>query len=210
MDLSSVYNNCLYYNHFYKLPLDSVFMLTYNDIYELLRKEKFSENLQLLPKSFVLDFSQYLAEVKESAMKNDELFTDSVMKSKKQLENSISIFKELILRRKKKLLNLVFVAAETGIMKRDYENMLEFEKEVFDKIVKAFEDGDKDLNKALIGKKVEDIEKNKMIIFGQDVEQFIDMNGNLVGPYYSGQLANIDSKVAEVFVGSGKARYVDE
>ena len=55
----------------------------------------------------------------------------------------MAIFKELVLRRKKKLLNLVFVAAETGIMKRDYENMLQFEKEIFDRLIKAFEEGDR-------------------------------------------------------------------
>ena len=37
-------------------------MLTYNDIYEILRKEKYSEPLQPLPKSFISEFSQYINE----------------------------------------------------------------------------------------------------------------------------------------------------
>src|SRR3989344_6074690 len=99
-------------------------MLSYNDLYEVLRKEKYSELLQILPKNFLLDFCEYLVDKKEQSSKDDGLFVDSVMKSRKQVENSLAIFKELILRRKKKILNLVFVAAETGIMKRDYEIML--------------------------------------------------------------------------------------
>ena len=95
--------------------------MIYNDLYELLRKEKYSENLQQLPKNFILEVSVFLNGLKSDSTKEDDLFTDSALKSKKQLENSIAIFKEMILRRKKKLLNLVFVAAETGIMKRDYE-----------------------------------------------------------------------------------------
>lgn len=185
-------------------------MLSYNDLYELLRKEKYSEVLQVLPKNFLDEFSEYFSMQKEQSSQEDSLFSDSVARSKKQFENSIALFKELILRRKKKLLSLVFVAAETGIMKRDYENMLGFEKEIFDKLVKAFEEGEKELNELLHGKKSQEKERQKMIIFTQDVEQFVDMNGKVLGPFTSGQLANLDSQVSELFIGSGKARIVDE
>jgi len=186
-------------------------MLTYNDLYEILRKEKYSEMLQQLPKNFVEDVSEYLADRKSQTTKDDDLFADSAMKSKKQLENSVAIFKELILRRKKKLLNLVFVAAETGIMKRDYENMIPFEREVFDKIVKAFEEGDKSLAKIMNGKKDDDeTDKMKLILFNQNVEQFVDMFGNVIGPFASGELANLDGQVSEILVSGGKASFVDE
>lgn len=186
-------------------------MISYNDLYEVLRKEKYSEVLQVLPKGFIEEVSAYLNEKKESSSKEDDLFADSILKSKKQLENSISIFKELILRRKKKILNLIFVATETGIMKRDYENMLSFEKEVFEKLAKAFEDGDKDLAKMLNNKKDgQQLEKNKMLLFSQDVEQFIDLTGKAIGPFNAGELANLDSQVCELFVSSGKAQFIDE
>lgn len=185
-------------------------MLNYNDLYELLRKEKYSEVLQVLPKNFIDEFSEYIAMQKEQSSQDDSLFSDSVARSKKQFENSIALFKELMLRRKKKLLSLVFVAAETGIMKRDYENMLGFEKEIFDKLVRAFEDGEKELTSLLHGKRAMDKEKQTMIIFTQDVEQFVDMQGKVLGPFTSGQLANLDRQVSELFISSGKARIVDE
>lgn len=186
-------------------------MISYNDLYELLRKERFSENLQLLPKNFLEDISEYLNEKKELSVGEEGLFADSAAKSKKQLENSIAIFKELVLRRKKKLLNLVFVAAETGIMKRDYENMLYFERELFDKLVKAFEEGDKEISKSMSAKKVDEIKKNnKLIIFNQNVEQFVDMSGSLVGPFASGELANLEKEIAGILVSGGKASFVDE
>lgn len=190
--------------------MDSFLMLSYNDVYEILRKEKFSEVLQTLPKNFIAEFSEYIGDKKEQSFQGDSLFADSVAKSKKQLENSVAIFKELMLRRKKKLLNLVFVAAETGIMKRDYENMLPFEKDVFDRFVKAFEDGEKELSKMLNGNKTKEVESNRMVIFTQNVDQFVDMSGGLLGPFNSGQLANLDRQVSELFVSSGKARFVDE
>lgn len=185
-------------------------MLNYSELYEVLRKEKYSEVLQLLPKNFLIEFAEYLNDKKDLGNSSGELFQDSSMKDKKQLENSLALFKELILRRKKKLLNLVFVAAETGIMKRDYENMLSFEREVFDKLVKTFEEGDKELAKVLKSQQGNEKDKNKMIIFLQDVEQFVGMEGNLLGPYNKGQLANLDHKICELFVSSNKAKFVDE
>jgi DNA replication initiation complex subunit (GINS family) len=185
-------------------------MLTYNDLYELLRKEKFSETLQQLPKNFLIDVAEYLNEKKEQSAMDSNLFTDSVAKTKKQLENSIAIFKEMMLRRKKKLLNLVFVAAETGIMKRDYENMLGLERELFEKMVKSFEESEKELSNVFIQKKTDEKKKNRMIIFNQDVEQFVDLLGNTAGPFASGELANIENEVAEILVSGGKASFVDE
>jgi len=182
-------------------------MLTYNDIYDVLRKEKYSEPLQLLPKVFIAEFSQYINENATDYTKTEIL--DSNIKSKKQLENSISLFRELMLRRKKKILNLIFVATETGIMKRDYENMLDIEKEAFEKMVKAFEECDKELSKMLRNKK-DKKEVNKMILFRQSVDQFVDSSGSSIGPYKQGELVNMDFQVATLFVNDGKAIFVDE
>ena len=184
-------------------------MITYNDLYELLRKEKYSETLQVLPKNFLADFSDFLHDSKNDSQESD-LFQEHIAKAKKQLENAISLFKELMLRRKKKLLSLVFIAAETGIMKRDYENMVDIEREVFDILVKTFEDADKKVFNLVNGKKGQADSVNKMIIFNQEVEQFVDMFGNVVGPFHVGELANLDGPVCEILVGGGKARFVDE
>lgn len=185
-------------------------MISYNDVYEILRKEKYSEALQLLPKDFINDFSGYVNDKIAESSKEDDLFHENVLKSKKQLENSISMFKELMRLRKKKLLNLVFVGTETGIMKRDYENMLNHERDIFDKLVRAFEEGDKEIAGVLNGRRAKAEDKNRMIMFNSDVAQFVDANGKFLGPFASGELVNLDTQVASLFVQSGKASYVDE
>jgi hypothetical protein len=166
--------------------------------------------LQQLPKQFHIEFVDYLQSKKEMSPSETDLFMDSTLKAKKQFENSLALFKELILRRKKKLLNLVFVAAETGILKRDFENMLPFEQSLFEKLVKAFEEGEKELAQLLQGKR-DRIQNNfSMILFTQNTEQFIDMAGNAVGLFNAGQLANLEKEVSQILVSSGKASYVDE
>ena len=184
-------------------------MIEYNELYEILRKEKYSEALQPLPKNFIEDFSVYLKNNNSMPSKEDFLFSDSSVHSKKQLENAIALFKELILKRKKKILNLVFVATETGIMKRDYENMLAIERSVFEKLIKNFEEGDKELSKILNGQQGKE-EKSKMILFKENVEQFIDHAGGIIGPFKSGELANIEFEIAKILVAGEKADFVEE
>ncbi len=186
-------------------------MLDYAELYEILRKEKYSEQLQKIPKDFVGQVGEYFGEKKkEFELVGGDMFSDSVLRAKKQFENSKGIFKELMLRRKKKILNLVFVAAETGIMKRDFSNMLEFEKELFEELVSAVEKEEKNMNDLMNGVKEVESSGNKMIVLNEDVEQVVDMTGNVVGPFKKGDLANLDLGVAEILVSGGKASFVDE
>jgi len=181
-------------------------MITYNDIYEVLRKEKYSEQLQKLPKNFIKEVSEYLKDKKKVSEKSEDMFSDAIFKTKKQFENAVNIFKEIMLRRKKKLLSLAFIARETGISKRDFENMLGFEKEMFDKIVKSMEEADKSVNDLINGK--EEKEKHVLISFKEDVEEFLDMEGNRVGPFKKGELANLPREIVEILKEAGKVEVI--
>ncbi|MEI6731624.1 MAG: hypothetical protein WCK90_02995 [archaeon] len=183
-------------------------MISYTDLYESLRKEKYSQTLQVLPKSFVSEVAEFLSVKREEVSKDTDLFAEHILKTKKQLENSVSIFRELMRLRKKKLLDLIYTATETGMMKRDYENMLSFEKEVFDVLVRAFEESDGKMTRELLGNARH--EENKMIMFKQNVEQFVDMSGNIIGPFNAGALVNLDSGVSQILVSDGRASFVDE
>lgn len=186
-------------------------MITYNELYDALRKERYSEQLQALPKNFIKEVSAYLKDKKEIADKKDDEFSDTIIKTKKQFENSVAIFKELILRRKKKILDLAFVAAETGISKRDFENMLLVEKEAFDGIMRSLEKSDKKINEMLKGMEEEDGKpRNKMIVFIEDVEEFLDLEGNRMGPFKKGDIANIPQEIANILVVDKRAENISE
>ncbi len=184
-------------------------MITYNDIYEAARKERYSEQLQHLPKNFVSEVSDYLKEKKQLALKEDDSFSDAIVKTKKQIENANTLFKELILRRRKKILKLVLVAAETGISKQDFENMLDLEKDLFEEIMKNIDKSDKKLQEQLKGKRQEE-SKNVLIIFKKDVEELVDMEGKKIGPFEKGQMANISKKIAQILVEDGKADFAEK
>jgi DNA replication initiation complex subunit (GINS family) len=186
-------------------------MITYNDLYEALRKERYNEQLQPLLKNFVKEVSDYLKDKEVFINKTNDLFSDETLKNKKHLENAISLFKELMLRRKKKLLELAFVSAETGVSKRDYDNMLSFEKETFEKIMKAINEGDKIMEKTLNGTGEETGgPKNKLIIFKSDTDEFLDLEGNKLGPFKKGDIVNIPQEIANILLVDNKADPVEE
>jgi len=183
-------------------------MITYNDIYETARKERYSEQLQKLSKNFIIDLANYLKEKKEIASKEDDVFSDVIIKTKKQLENAITLFKELMLRRRKKILNLVLIAAETGISKQDFENMLSFEKTLFEGLMKCIDTSDKNLNGILNGK--EENKKNELVVFKENVEEFVGLDGEKMGPYDKGQIVNLSKEIAKILIEDGKAEVVEE
>lgn len=185
-------------------------MITYNELYDVLRKERYSEQLQPIPKNFIKEVAAYLKDKKEIAIKESDDFSASTLKTKKQFENSIAIFKELMLRRKKKILDLAFIAAETGISKRDFENMLAIEKEIFDSIMKSLEKGDKKVSEILKGAEKEKKSSNKMIVFVNDTEEFLDLEGKELGPFKKGDVANLSEEIANILIVDKKAEAIDE
>lgn len=181
-------------------------MITYNDIYEAARKERYTEQLQQISKNFVLDIAEYLSEKKQMAIKEDSEFSEVIFKTKKQLENAITLFKELMLRRRKKILNLVLIAAETGISKQDFENMLPIEKELFEEIMKQIDFTDKKLAIMLNGKNSKD--KNEKIKFLESVEEFVGLDGETIGPFEIEQTAELPKEIAKILIESKKAERV--
>jgi len=184
-------------------------MITYNDIYEAARKERYSEQLQSLGKNFVEEVAEYLKDKKQMASKEDDVFSDAIAKTKKQLENAVTLFNELMLRRRKKILSLVLIAAETGISKQDFENMLAFERSLFEEMMKSVDYTDKKIQEILNGKKQTE-DKNDLITFRTYVEEFMDLEGGKLGPFEKGQMANIPKNIAKILIDDGKADLVEK
>ncbi len=184
-------------------------MVTYNDLYDALRKERYSEELQVLPKNFVKEVKKYFEEKKSASEKEEDLFSDITIKTKKKLENAISIFRELMVRRRKKILNLAFVASETGISKKDFENLLGFEKDLLESIVKSLEKAEKNLSEEMSGGG-ESEQKYKLVRFLEDVDGFLGMDGEEVGPFEKGEVANLEREIVDILAGDRRVEVIEE
>ena len=178
-------------------------MFRYEDLYEFLRKEKNSDSLQRLPPDFVKLFSELIHEHRRAITKNGDFFSDEIVREKKQYENSMTLFRELILRRKKKILNLVFIANETGLMKKDFEDMLLFEKDLFERLLSSVEQADKNVAALLINGSA--ALQDTILLITDDVGSFVGMNGESLGPFRKGDSVTVDKRVAEILVSGQKA-----
>ena len=185
-------------------------MITYSELYEILRKEKYNEQLQQLPKNFSKEISEYFSDKKKIAEKSNEQFSDVIAKTKKQLENAVAVLKEIITRRQKKIISLALIAAKTGISKRDVENMDESEQRLFEMIVKEIEQEEKRINEAINGQHEEKDLKNQLVRFKQDTAEFLDMDENKLGPFKAGDIANLPKEIAAVLLKSESAELIDE
>lgn len=184
-------------------------MITFSDIYEAMRKEKYSEQLQPLPKKFLSDAAEYFKEKKEFLNKEEDLFSDVSLKNKKKLENALASFRDLLRIRKKKILNLAFVASEVGIGKKDFENLLSFEKDLFEEIVRSLEKAEKNMNADMMGAQ-KDERKHKLVRFLEDVPEFLDFDGNEVGPFEKGEVANLENEIVEILAKDKRVEILEE
>jgi len=184
-------------------------MITYNDLYEAFRKEKYSEQLQPLGKKFIQETFEYFEDKKNFLKKSDDMFSDMMIKNKKKLENAMSSFKGLLRLRKKKILNLSFVASEVGISKKDFDNLLGFEKDLFEEIVRSLEKADKCLNSEMSGK--ESIEQKHVLVrFLESVPEFLNFEGEEIGPFEKGEVANLEREVIEILEKDKKVEIIEE
>ena len=184
-------------------------MLTFSNIYEAMRKEKYSENLQMLPRNFLMEVAEYFSEKKKFLNKEDDLFSDMAIKNKKRMYNAVSSCRDLLRIRKKKILNLAFVASQIGISKKDFENLLGFEKDLFEELVKSLERAEKNQTVDMTGKS-KDESSHRLVRFLEDVPEFLDFEGNDVGPFKKSEIANLESEIVAILEKDKRVEIIDE
>jgi DNA replication initiation complex subunit (GINS family) len=185
-------------------------MITYSELYEFLRKEKYNEQLQTLPKNFFAEVAAYFQDKKKIAEKDDNIFSDAILKTKKQYENAMSVLREVITRRQKKIINMALIAAKTGISKRDAENMTDNEQQLFEIIVKQLEQGEKKISDLISGNYGEKGLKNQIVRFKQDTAEFLDIDENKLGPFKAGDIANMPIEIANILLRNESVEIIDE
>ena len=77
-------------------------------------------------------------------------------------------------------------------------------------VQKQIDLSDKKLNELLSGGEDDTLHRNNLILFLKDVEEFVGLDGEGIGPFESGQMANIPKEIAKILVEDKKAEYVIE
>jgi hypothetical protein len=111
----------------------------YEDIYEILRNEKFASDLQDLSKEDLRKIKVYFKEkIKSTEGQNQStnLFAShNRAKSQLEVDNATRVEKDLLEQRERKLINRAVFNSRIDNSMRDTSNMIEIEEEVYDQLV---------------------------------------------------------------------------
>ena len=114
--------------------------ITYETLFELLKRERDTTDLQKLEPTFFNNFVDYLNEKKKMLGKEDALFSyDEKKKVEKQIDNARRIIKGIYERREKKVLNIALTKSRTKSEVIDTSSFLDNERRFFDEIVKVLD-----------------------------------------------------------------------
>src|SRR3989339_726914 len=109
--------------------------ITYETLYDLLKKERDIADLQKLDPNFFAHFVEYLDEKKRMLDKEDSLFSDDEKKkTEKQIDNAKRLIKEIYERREKKILNIALMKSRTKSNVIDMSSLLENEKKLLNDV----------------------------------------------------------------------------
>ena len=112
--------------------------ITYETLFDLLRREKSRAELQKLDNSFFEDVNSYIKEkhaiLKDQQMKIGMSAIAEKEKTEKQIENIKSMLKGLFEKRQQKIVEMAIIKSRTSSDTTDYSALLKEEREMFDKL----------------------------------------------------------------------------
>lgn len=204
--------------------------ITYETLYELLRREKSREELQDLHQTFFEDVINYLNEKNQILLNTEQkldLFSSTEReKTKLQLENIKKILKEFYERREKKIINIAINKSRTGSDIIDTSSMLQEEKKLFESLVETLDNSRtnilfKLLNRKSPAAKAEEQqitqeppkaeEKTAMAVrFLKAVPKFVGKELEIYGPFEEEDIARLPNEIADVLIRKGRAEEIED
>ncbi len=197
-------------------------IITYENLYEILRREKYRAELQKIDEHFFRDVVKYLQEkaaILESQSKKDSIFASTeVEKTQTQLKNVQKILKELYEKRENKIIqSALFMSRSNNV--QDTSAMLPEElalyyelKQSLDKYregilatllktqLPAFDlGGQKDL-------KIEEKTDTMSIQILEDIPEFVGPDLNVYGPFQKEQTQELPTDIANLLIQTKQAK----
>ncbi len=194
--------------------------ITFEYLYDVLRKEKYSKEIQNLDDNFLANLQRYIREKKQillSQREKNSIFTAAEMqKTQKHLENVQRLVNELFERREIKILNLAFVASKTQSKHQLTLNLLKEEGVMFNEIInKLYEFRNLTINNLMADEnpplntenhepkdiKMDYKAKTKSVKVLAPIQKFVGVDMQVYGPFNQEETAVLPEDIAELLVG---------
>ena len=203
-------------------------VITYETLFELLKREKERPDLQRLEPAFFSDTISYIKDKKKilEAKSDSPFAVEERKKTERQLENIYKIIRELYERREKKIINLALDRSRTKSSLIDTTALLKEEKVVFDALTGLLDtyreailhsvlDEKMPFMQAMYDKPKEDFKTafelkkpTKLVRFAHPVPKFVGPELEEYGPFEAEDIANLPSEVADVLISKGRVEEI--
>jgi len=193
---------------------------TYEDLYELLRAEKYSTDLQSLNSEQLGKIKQYLDAKRTILLKDKGSDFDRAKRDKlrTELENARRAMKDLYEKREKKIINRAMFTARMAFKMRDTTNMLPSEQELYDRLVDVLKFGwasfFKELNRAGVNSteepKLLKEPSKRLLKFNEAIPELMDSELKKYGPFEANQVASLPDELAELLIQQKKVTELRE
>ena len=206
-------------------------VITYETLFELLKRERERTDLQKLEPSFFSDTINYIRDKKKILdAKSDSVFaSDEKKKTERQLENIYKILKELYERREKKIIALALDKSRTKSNLIDTTALMKEEKVFFDAVTNILDTYRDEILNSVLSEKMPfmqamadkkpkeefrsalELKKpTKLVRLTSHIPRFVGPELEEYGPFEEEDIANLPVEVAEVLVNKGKAEEINE
>ena len=207
-------------------------VITYETLYELLKRERERTDLQKLEPSFFSDTINYIKDKKKilEAKTEDSVFApEERKKTERQLENIYKIVKELYERREKKIISLATDKSRTRSNLIDASGLLKEEKVFFDALTNMLDNYREAILFAVLNEKmpfmqsldekkpvemfrsaIELKKPTRLVRFTSHVPKFVGPELEEYGPFEEEDIANLPAEIADVLINKAKAEEIKE
>jgi len=205
--------------------------ITYETLYEILKREKDMTDLQKLDSNFFNEFVIYINDKTKLLEKDDSIFSyDEKKKVERQIDNAKRLIKDIYERREKKAIQVALIKSRTKSNVMDTSTFLDHEKKFYEQIVKILDvfrgsivdkimSGDTPLDiKTEIQetqqkqepKKEEKKQITKLVRFMHAVPKFVGKELEEYGPYEEEDVANLPIEIAEILISKERVEEIKE
>lgn len=197
--------------------------ITYEVLFDILRREKDNNELQALDNSFYDDVQEYVSSKRQSmrSQKSSGYSGFGEEKSKIQMRNILRTVKEIYNIRERKILGLARTKARSASNLIDTTKILPVERALFDRAVDVLEERRDALLEETLGQdrpgKTSEAENQGGVSEGETVNveigrklpKFLGTDKKVYGPFDEGDVVELPDAVAELLIKKGRATKLD-
>jgi DNA replication factor GINS len=169
--------------------------ITFELIRKIQREEERTPKLSRLPENFYQNVKNYLQQKRKILEKMED------RKASIELKNIERLIEDIFNRRERKIVIQAINSARIGL---NVENLTEEEKEFFNRVAEIIKSRREKILKEVI-EKVEEKESVGMVVFKENVPEFVGADLKTYGPFEKGDIAKLPEENAKILVERGLA-----